>query len=85
MSSLSIRNMNHSQRYHDELAGRAAPMTAADKHNAILYGIRGALNMARYHQAQGDWDNYWNAINVAYRLDAKLLEEAEDTRSMIDF
>ena len=84
MSSLSIRNMNHSKRYQKELEGRAAPMTAADRHNSLLDAIQGAVNMARWAYAKGDMDKFWTAIHAAYKFDAQLLnDQAEDTRGLM--
>ena len=87
MSSLSIRNMNHSDRYQKELEGRAAPMTAADRHNSLLDAIQGAVNMAKWAKGKNDMKKFWSYIHVAYRLDAQLVallnDQAEDTRGLI--
>ena len=89
MSSLSIRNMNHSKRYQDELEGRAAPMTKLDRYYSLTDAIQGAVNMAKWAKGKNDMKKFWSYIHVAYRLDAQLVafldEQAEDTRSMIDF
>ena len=82
-----IISMNHSQRYQDELEGRAAPMTAADRHNSLLDAIQGAVNMARWAYAKGNMDKFWTAIHAAYKFDAQLVallnDQAEDTRGLM--
>ena len=82
-------SMNHSKRYQDELEGRAAPMTKLDRYYSLQDAIQGAVNMAYWAKAKGDMDKFWTAIHAAYKFDAKLValldDQAEDTRSMIDF
>ena len=84
-----IISMNHSKRYQDELEGRAAPMTKLDRYYSLQDAIQGAVNMAKWAKAKGDMITFWVAIDEAFRRDAQLVallnDQAEDTRSMIDF
>ena len=72
MSSLSIRNMNHSDRYQRELEGKAAPMTPTDQYYSFIDAIQGSINMAKWEKSKGNMDGFWQFINRAYRYDAKL-------------
>ena len=84
-----IISMNHSDRYQKELEGRAAPTTANDRYHLLDDAIQGAVNMAKWAKGKNDMDKFWQFIHRAYRFDAQLVafmsEQAEDTRSMIDF